>query len=396
MTRIGLVGADQEFELKFATATGNSFLPLPMPENGDPGDLLENLTVLPPELLVIDVRPDVDEILNFTQRLSARYPYLVILLVADALEAISLRAMRAGASDLLPGNADISDIQKALNVAVQRVPRFVSETNEPTSSVAPTGRVITVVSAKGGVGKTTVATNLAVALARRMPQSTVIVDLDLQFGDVTTALGITSQSRLEEALQSAANGDTIALKSHLTSHETGLFVLPAPESPAIADTITSAQINQLLQVLVQEFRYVVVDTSSGLSDHTLGALDQTTDPLLLTTLSVPGVSGLRKVVETLSLLQMFDQRSHIVVNFADTQNGVSRQDVEQTLGVPVGTAIPTSKRAPASLNVGVPLTQSSSRDPLVKALTPMVNMLLPQNGNTPTGNRKLSRSPIAR
>lgn len=373
MTRIGLVGADQEFELKFATATGNAFLPLSIPDSGEPWELLENLTALPPELLVIDARPDIENTLDFAQRLNASYPYIVMLLIADDLEAISLNAMRAGVSDLLPANADIPEIQQVLNAAVQRVPRFVSEPTQPAASVAPTGRVITVVSAKGGVGKTTVATNLAVALARRMPQSTVIVDLDLQFGDVATALGITSQSRFEEALQSADNGDTIALKSHLSLHETGLLVLSAPESPAIADTITSAQINQLLQVLVQEFRYVVVDTSSGLSDHTLGALDQTTDPLLLTTLSVPGVSGLRKVVETLSLLQMFNERSHIVVNFADTQDGVSREDVEQTLGVPVGTAIPTSKRAPASLNVGVPLTQSTTRDPLVKALTPLVN-----------------------
>ncbi|WP_258933495.1 hypothetical protein [Nesterenkonia pannonica] len=210
-----------------------------------------------------------------------------------------------------------------------------------------------------------------------MPHSTVIVDLDLQFGDVATALNLTPEHFLPDVLQSAASGDTIALKTRLTLHETGLYVVPAPESPAAGDSITSGQISQLLQLLSREFEYVVVDTSPGISDHTLGALDQTTDPLLLTTLSVPGVSGLRKVVDTLSVLQMFTGNYHVVVNFADTTHGVTRKDVDETLGVAVETSIPVSKAAPASLNVGVPLMQSGIRDPLVKALAPLASSLLP-------------------
>ncbi|MGJ9372360.1 AAA family ATPase [Nesterenkonia sp. CF4.4] len=234
------------------------------------------------------------------------------------------------------------------------------------------------VSSKGGVGKTTVATNLAVALAQAVPYSTVIVDLDLQFGDVATTLNLSPEHFMAEALQSVASGDTIALKTRLTLHETGLYVLPAPAHPAEADGITSAQISQLLKVLTQEFPYVVVDTSPGLSDHTLGALDHTTDPLLLTGLSVTGVSGMRKVVDTLSVLQMFTDRYHVVVNWADATDGVSLADVEQTLGTPVGTAIPRSKSAPGSANVGVPLMQSHVRDPLVKSLASLVNTLLPE------------------
>lgn len=378
MIRIAVAGADLDIEATYAKAAGTAYLPLPGPQNDNPADLLRRLNGAPtPGVLVLDSRADEQLCLSLASRFHAEHPETLILMITDQVETISLRAMRAGVSDLLPSTADADQVSQALGEA-KRLAEKLATRPVNTDDGEPTGRVITVVSPKGGAGKTTVATNLAVALASAVPNSTVIVDLDLQFGDVATALNISPQHYLPDALQSAASGDTIALKTRLTLHDTGLYVLPAPEDPAAADTITSGQISQLLQLLSREFAFVVVDTSPGLTDHTLGALDQTTDPLLLTTLSVPGVSGLRKVVDTLSVLQMFTNHYHLVVNFADSAHGVSREDVDETLGIDVQTAIPVSKGAPASLNVGVPLMQARVRDPLVKALVPLANTLLPQ------------------
>ncbi|KIT68233.1 hypothetical protein PY02_00290, partial [Staphylococcus aureus] len=126
-------------------------------------------------------------------------------------------------------------------------------------------------------------------------------------------------------------------------------------------------------------------------------LDHTTDPLLLTSLSVPSIHGIRKVVDTLSLLQMFSDATQVVANFADTKDGVTPQDVAQTLGVNDVIRIPTSKRALAAVNTGVPLAQSRPRDPLVKALRPIVNSVLADDLNlvdaiTHRAGRKDSRS----
>ncbi|WP_218221656.1 AAA family ATPase [Nesterenkonia sp. Act20] len=378
MSRIAIAAAGPDIESAYAEAAGPGHLFLPRPYSENPADLLGRLNGAPvPGVVVMDSRPDPELSLKLAARFHAEYPDTVVLLVTDQPEALGLPAMRAGVKDLLSVTADGPEIRHALGEASQLADTLAAR-HASAETDTPTGRVITVVSSKGGVGKTTVATNVAVALAQAVPYSTVIVDLDLQFGDVATALNLVPEHFIPDALQSVAEGDTIALKTRLTLHETGLYVLPAPAHPAEADGITSAQISHLLKVLTQEFPYVVVDTSPGLSDYTLGALDHTTDPLLLTGLSVTGVSGMRKVVDTLSVLQMFTDRYHVVVNWADAADGVSLQDVEQTLGVSVGTSIPRSRRAPASANLGVPLMQSHVRDPLVKSMASLVNVLLPE------------------
>ena len=162
--------------------------------------------------------------------------------------------------------------------------------------------MINVMSPKGGVGKTTVSTNIAVGLAQREPGSTVIVDLDVQFGDVASALDLEPTHFIGDVVHGAARYDAMVLKTFLTQHKTGLYVICAPNSPAEADAITPEDVTHLLEMLTAEFRYVVLDTAPGMSDTTLAALDATTDLVLLTSMDVPGVRGMRKELDTLATL----------------------------------------------------------------------------------------------
>jgi pilus assembly protein CpaE len=251
--------------------------------------------------------------------------------------------------------------------------------------------VISVVSPKGGVGKTTVATNLAVGLAGTAPQATVLVDLDLQFGDVASGLDLDPEYYLPAAVRGPAATDTMVLKTFLTLHETGLYVLCAPEVPVDADGITAEDVARLLRMLAAEFRYVVVDTAPGLSDHTLAAMDETTDLVLLTSMDVPGLRGLRKELDTLRELKLLERHTQVVVNFADPSSGLSRADVEATIGAPVDLMLPRSKAAPASVNLGVPLLQSGVRDPMTKQLRALVSCftagVLPAKPAAPLGRK---------
>lgn len=379
MTQIALATSSTELDANFAQATGSTHVHLPMPTLEDVNEFADWYRETLPEVLVLDAREDDVLSLELASDLTAQHAHGVIVLVTQELEALSLPAMRAGVADLIPAEAAPHEIQQRLSQAAQRAHSLIQE-EAPTAPEQPKARVISTVSAAGGVGKTLVATNLAVALAEARPHSTILVDLDLQFGDVATMLGLEPEYRLDEVLDSVTHGDTIALKSRLTLHDSGLLVLPAPDHPAIADEISSTQISQLLETLIAEFDYVVIDTATGLSDATLVALDHTTDPLLLTTLSVPAIHGLRKVIDTLSLLQMFSDATQIVANRADTKDGVTPQDVIHTLGTADVITLPTSKRALASINTGIPLVEARPRDRFVKALRPLATSLLADEG----------------
>jgi pilus assembly protein CpaE len=126
---------------------------------------------------------------------------------------------------------------------------------------------------------------------------------------------------------------------------------------------------------------VVVDTAPGLSEHTLAAMDETTDLVLLTSMDVPGLRGLRKELDTLRQLDLLGKHCQVVVNFADPGAGLSVADVEATIGVAVDLMLPRSKAAPASVNLGVPLLQSGARDPLARQLRSLVERFT-QGGST--------------
>lgn len=372
MTTIALAGAGRDLDVLIAKATEGTYLPLPGPLDPDAGELLRSIedgTV--PGVLILDARQDTQTALSLAQQFDRDHPQIILLLATDNPAELVLPAMRAGVRDLITTESGLEAVIAALDSAVAASERLNNTGQQPS-------RVITVVSSKGGAGKTMLATNVAVALARSQRHSTVIVDLDLQFGDVTTALNLTSEFSLIDALPSVKEGDSISLKSYLTTHPSGLYVLAAPENPADADAVTSEHVSQLLRMLAAEFKYVIVDTAPGLSGHTLEALDHTTDMLLLTPLSVTGLRGTRKVIDILGQLQMFTDRGvHLALNFANDSNGLSLQDAEATLQVPIAVALPISKTVPASLNLGEPLMLSKYKDPLAKALIPFVTGFLP-------------------
>ena len=241
--------------------------------------------------------------------------------------------MRAGVRDIIDPAADGAEMRAVLERASDAARALESEVLDAVAPVStPAGRVISVVSPKGGVGKTTVATNLAVGLARTARHSTVLVDLDVQFGDVGSALNLEPEYTLPDTLRGPASHDTMVLKTFLTLHETGLYVICGPESPAAADSITGPEVSHLLQMLASEFQYVVVDTAPGLSEHVLAAMDQSNDLVLVTSMDVPGVRDLRKELDTLADLNMVADSRCVVLNFTGTRSGLSLPDVEATFG----------------------------------------------------------------
>jgi pilus assembly protein CpaE len=324
--------------------------------------------------------------LELTARLDEQCPTVSVVLVSESGPDLALAAIRAGATDIVHPEAAEDELVHVLHRALELSDvRAAQRLGAPAAGTgSATGRVISVVSPKGGVGKTTVATNLAVGLARTAPQATVLVDLDLQFGDVASGLSLDPEYFLPSTVSGPAARDTMVLKTFLTLHETGLYVICAPESPVEADAVGAEDVRQLLQTLAAEFRYVVVDTAPGLSEHTLAAMDETTDLVLLTSMDVPGLRGLRKEIDTLRDLGLMSRNHQVVLNFADPSAGLSVSDIEATIDTTVDVLLPRSKAAPASVNLGVPLLQSGVRDPMTKQLRVLVERLVGSAAAAPT------------
>jgi Flp pilus assembly CpaE family ATPase len=375
MSRVVLAAAGEDLRSRVHTAADGDVHVLPAGRlPGDPARLFEQLTDGElPEVLVIGPEAPAEQVLGLATRLDVQCPGISVLLVARPEPELLQAAMRAGIRDLLDPAADAAEIRTAIDRAASAAAGRRRVLRPLEDSARYTGRVITVASPKGGVGKTTVATNLAIGLTSSAPQSTVLVDLDVQFGDVASALGLVPEYSLPDAVQGPASQDTMVLKTFLTQHPSGLYAVCGSESPAAGDTVTGDDVTRLLALLAREFRYVVVDTAPGLSEQTLAALDRSSDVVMLSSMDVPGVRGLRKELDVLRELCMIPAGRHVVMNFADAKGGLSVRDVETTIGTGVDVVLPRSAAVPASTNQGVPLLESGRRDPMAKELRRLVS-----------------------
>ena len=389
MSRVVLVSQSAGLTERIGYATGGSFLLLsPNPLPATTAELFAGLRGAPtPDIIVLDADIDAGGAIELARNLDQSYPCVVIL-AATNIEPLALAALRAGVKDLISTEGDVADIRKALERAAQSMAmRAAPVAVAPTVPLVakPDGRIVTVASPKGGVGKTTVATNLAVGLAKRYPQQIVLVDLDIHFGDCASALNLEPEFSLPDTIQGAMTQDMLTLKSLLTRHETGLYVVPGSDSPVAADTVTPKDISNLLTMLAKEFQYVVVDTAPGLSEHTLAVLDKANEIVLVTSLDVPGVRGLRKELETLDDLDMLLEARHVVVNFFETSRGLTIKDVQSTIGEEVDIVLNQSHLLPQSTNQGMPLLQVNGRDPITKQLNLLVDRITGRTSETLSG-----------
>ncbi|MHA7285397.1 AAA family ATPase [Arthrobacter sp. MDT3-44] len=376
MSRFVLITPSSEFEQKVRLAVSGGLQghvkSLPASAlSGDTDAVLEQLSLERPEVLVFGPGIAIEDALRLAIIVDVKFPEISVVLVHDEHPDIALQAMRAGVRDILSPLADVANIRAQLERACQA---FATRQRSDAQLLGQqqSGLVIGVFSPKGGVGKTTISTNLAVGLGKLAPMSVVIVDLDLQFGDVASGLYLNPEYSVLDAVSGAATQDTMVLKAFLTAHPSGIYALCGPRNPADADRISPEQITRLIQQLALEFRYVVVDTGPGLTEPSLAALEQCTDAVWVTGMDVPSVRGLRTGLDVLNQLNLLPETRHVVVNFADTKTGLSVQDIEATLAAPVDVSIPRSRALTLATNRGIPLLQDKVRDPATKSLNNLV------------------------
>ena len=239
------------------------------------------------------------------------------------------------------------------------------------------GRVITVFSPKGGTGKTVTATNLATSFAKHAGKRTLLLDLDLQFGDAAIMLGIEPEKTIQDLVTAPGELDPEKLAGYITRHSSGLDVLPAPIRPEDAELVTEAKLARLMEVAKESYDLIVVDTSPFFHGPMLATLDHTDDLLLVCGLDVPTIKNVRLSLQTLQLLSFPPERVRVVLNRANSNVGMKKGEVEAALEAKIRFEVPSDRAVPLAVNRSNPAVLSDPKSDFGRALREMAKTLLP-------------------
>ena len=216
------------------------------------------------------------------------------------------------------------------------------------------GKIVTVFAPKGGTGKTSIATNLAASLAKHSGKRTLLLDLDLQFGDAAIMLGLEPEKTIYDLVVAPGELDSEKLAGYITRHQCGLEILPAPLRPEDAELVTEAKLGRLLEVARDSYDVIVVDTSPFFHGPMLATLDRTDELLMLCGLDVPTLKNVRLSLQTLDLLSFPTARIRFVLNRANSKVGMSKKEVESALDMKIAYEMPSDRAVPVCVNRGNP------------------------------------------
>jgi pilus assembly protein CpaE len=320
---------------------------------------------------VVVVGPGIstESALTLAERLRVSRPHVGVVLVRTRVDAKLLSdALRAGIREVVNAR-ELAAINAAARHAQELAGRMLAVGGEDIESEEH-GRatIITVFSAKGGCGKTTISTNLAAALAEGGRREVCIVDLDLAFGDVAIAMQLFPTHTIGDAVSLEDTLDMSGVASLLTQHSPGLRVLSAPVEPGLAENIPVTLVSRLLSIMREMFDYVIVDTPPAFTDQVLAAFDASDLALLLATLDIPALKNLKLSLETLELLNYPKDKIRLILNRADSKVGLDAGEVEKTLRAPISALIPSSRAVPAATNRGVPIVTDQPHHPVSLAI----------------------------
>jgi pilus assembly protein CpaE len=330
-------------------------------------ELRDYLQNHPEELLVV-IGPEftLDDATQVVDYYRATRPTLGFILIRSRLEVGTMaQAMQSGVREVVS-----SDDASALLAAKKRSLSLSERMGDTAVFAEPgaKGKMVLVFSAKGGCGKTTVATNIAEALGANGEKSVCIVDFDLQFGDIAVALQIEPTKTISNAIRMGDNLDLSGVRSLVVQYKPNLYALLAPVDPSDIEFITADLAERVLLGLQKTFDYVVVDSPPAFTETILKAFDIADEYLLISTLDMPSLKNLKVTLGTLDALGMPRSKWNIVINRSTAKTGLSIQDVQDAIGIQIAATIPASQMVPTMINQGRTVVSAKPRHQVSKAI----------------------------
>jgi pilus assembly protein CpaE len=357
----GLAEHNHSFQLDLEIRT-------PFIEIGD--TQLKQLRELQPQLIFIDLEKDPDVGLKLAQFLSDQQANRQFVAVGPVLAPeLLLQAMRAGITEYLPKPVT----RESLGGALERMQKKLGLT---AGSVArEPGKVMSFFSAKGGSGATTVATNLAIQLQQLTGKRTLLVDLDLELGEIALFLGVKPRFNLVDLVRNFHRMDADLLASYIEQHKSGVHLLSAPYHPEKVESVNGDQIRSIFHFLKQHYDYVVVDTPKTFTPATLAAFEQADQIYLVSNVDLPSLRNIRRCMPLLDRLtggHVNDKLRLVVNRHNSSASEISLEEVERTLGLKIFWKLANDYEVVIrSINTGEPLILEAKNSTFAKDLRAM-------------------------
>jgi pilus assembly protein CpaE len=345
-----------------------------------------------PEIILVSLEDPLTrglQTMNAIREVAPDTPIIVYSSLSDG--GAIRRAMLAGARDYLTTPLTPDVLQASVEAVLEQETARARRLSGEEGRVTPAGTVITVFGAKGGIGKTTIATNLAAALHRETGQSVALVDMDTRFGDVAVMLDLPAEKTVTEAARDCATLDRQNIREYLIEHPSGFGVLPAPQDPSDWEMIGPEQIERIVRVLARTFDYVILDTPGTFNEVVGISLELATLVLLMTSMDV---ASIKDTVMSLNMLRKWSfpaDKVKLMINHANLSNSIHDVDVVRALDHEIYWQVPFDLAVSRAGQIGMPVVLASPRSKVAQNLADLARAI---SGMSPLAVRQ-RRGPLS-
>lgn len=318
-----------------------------------------------PKMVFMDLRDDASRSLDMAKRVSSYFKEVMLVSSGRGMNLDMIKAcMEAGIRDFLERPFGPEQVREML----EKHKMALGTDNEMGDR---TGRIVTVFSNKGGVGKTTIAVNMALALSETIGRPVALVDLNLQLGDITTFLDLEPKQTIVDIARNIGRVDAAYLEGSLAQFSAKggtVYVMADPLHVEDAEEVTAEQINAVLTVLRATFEYVIIDTTTSFDSKTLTALDLADHIVLVAMVNLPSIRSSQRLLSLFDRLGYDPQKIKLVINRYMSGEDITIDDVEETLEHPVFWKIPNNYSVVMNaINRGIPISMVENSKPMEKS-----------------------------
>jgi pilus assembly protein CpaE len=359
---------------------------------GEAGYGIEAVTVAQeklPDVFLVSVEEPVARALQTIESLADAVPGAPAIVYSSMADAASVRrSMVAGARDYLIKPVKPEELIRSVHGVLEQEERKRMRMAGQTTETAARGTIVTVFGAKGGIGKTTIATNLATALVRTTGSTVVLVDMDTRFGDVAIMMDVAVEQSIADVARHLDEMDRDKVRDYLVQHHSGAYVLPAPLHPSEWRNLTPQHIEKIIELLAQSHDYVIIDTPGTFNEIIATTLEQASLILLITSMDIASIKDTALALEMLRAASVSEDKVKLTINHCTSANSLREDDVQRVLEYEVFWRIPHDLAVSSSTQLGQPIVLTRPYARVARSITDLAYAI---SGNRPEHRGFLDR-----